>query len=71
MVFLLLQELQQSVVFGVNTYKTYDFSNKKIEETKPEPKVKKEVIKPKPKVKIDEKKRKTILVKNLPKVKTS
>ena len=45
-----------AVVFGVNTYKTYDFSNKKIEETKPEPKVKKEVIKPKPKVKIDEKK---------------
>ncbi len=54
--FFVVAGVTTAVVFGVNTYKTYDFSNKKIEETKPEPKVKKEVIKPKPKVKIDEKK---------------
>ena len=53
--FFVVAGVTTAVVFGVNTYKTYDFSNKKIEETKPEPKVKKEVIKPKPKVKIDEK----------------
>ncbi len=54
--FFVVAGVTTAIVFGVNTYKTYDFSNKKIEETKPEPKVKKEVIKPKPKVKIDEKK---------------
>ncbi len=39
------------IVTGINTYKNYDVSSKKVEEKKPEVKIKKEVKKPKTKVK--------------------
>ena len=42
------------IVFGVNTYKNYDFSDKKIEAKKPEVKIKKEQ-KPEVKVKKEQK----------------
>ncbi len=44
------------VYSGYNAYKNYDFSNKKIETKKPEPKIKKEVKKPEPKIKKEVKK---------------
>tara|TARA_Y100000816_G_C26100464_1_gene583067 strand:+ start:155 stop:1702 length:1548 start_codon:yes stop_codon:yes gene_type:complete len=44
------------IYVGLNTYKNYDFSEKKIETIKPEPKVKKEVKKLEPKIKKEIKK---------------
>ncbi len=41
---------------GYNAYKNYDFSSKKIETKKPEPKIKKETKKPEPKIKKETKK---------------
>ena len=45
-----------AIYSGFNAYKNYDFSSKKIETKKPEPKVKKETKKPEPKVKKETKK---------------
>ncbi len=54
--FFVVAGVTTAIVFGVNTYKSYDFSSNKIEQKKPEPKVKKEVKKPDQKAKIVEKK---------------
>ena len=45
-----------AIYSGYNAYKNYDFSNKKIETKKPEPKIKKETKKPEPKIKKETKK---------------
>ncbi len=54
--FFLVIGVTTAVVVGVNTYKNYDFSEKKIETKKPEVKVKKETKKPEVKVKKETKK---------------
>ena len=53
--FFVLAGLTTVIVFGVNTYKNYNFSDKKIEAKKPEVKIKKE-LKPEVKVKKEQKK---------------
>ncbi len=53
--FFVLAGLTTVIVFGVNTYKKYNFSDKKIEAKKPEVKIKKE-LKPEVKVKKEQKK---------------
>ncbi len=45
-----------AIYSGYNAYKNYDFSSKKIETKKPEPKIKKETKKPDPKIKKETKK---------------
>ena len=45
-----------AIYSGYNAYKNYDFSSKKIETKKPEPKIKKETKKPEPKIKKETKK---------------
>ncbi len=45
-----------AIYSGYNAYKNYDFSNKKIETKKPEPKIKKETKKSEPKIKKETKK---------------
>ena len=54
--FFLVIGVTTAVIVGVNTYKNYDFSEKKIETKKPEVKVKKETKKPEVKVKKETKK---------------
>ena len=53
--FFVLAGLTTVIVFGVNAYKNYNFSDKKIEAKKPEVKIKKE-LKPEVKVKKEQKK---------------
>ena len=48
-----------AIYSGYNAYKNYDFSSKKIETKKPEPKIKKETKKPEPKIKKETKKPET------------
>ena len=54
--FFLVIGVTTAIVVGVNTYKNFDFSEKKIETKKPEVKVKKETKKPEVKVKKETKK---------------
>ena len=54
--FFLVASITTVIVVGVSNYKNFDFSEKKIETKKPEPKVKKETKKPELKVKKETKK---------------
>ena len=57
--FFVVVGLTTVIIAGFNTYKEYDFSQKKIETKKPEIKIKKEVKKPEEKIKKETKKPKT------------
>ena len=54
--FFVIIGLTTVIYSGYNAYKNYDFSSKKIETKKPEPKIKKETKKPEPKIKKETKK---------------
>ncbi len=54
--FFVVIALTTAIFAGVNAYKNYDFTQKKIETKKPEPKVKKEIKKPEAKIKKETKK---------------
>ncbi len=54
--FFVIVGVTTAIYSGYNAYKNYDFSNKKIETKKPEPKIKKETKKPEPKIKKETKK---------------
>ena len=54
--FFVIVSVTTAIYSGYNAYKNYDFSNKKIETKKPEPKIKKETKKPEPKIKKETKK---------------
>ena len=49
--FFVIVGVTTAIYSGYNAYKNYDFSSKKIETKKPEPKIKKETKKPEPKIK--------------------
>ena len=54
--FFLIVGVTTAIYSGYSAYKNYDFSSKKIETKKPEPKIKKETKKPEPKIKKETKK---------------
>ncbi len=54
--FFVIVGVTTAIYSGYNAYKNYDFSSKKIETKKPEPKIKKETKKPEPKIKKETKK---------------
>ena len=54
--FFVIVGVSTAIYSGYNAYKNYDFSSKKIETNKPEPKIKKETKKPEPKIKKETKK---------------
>ena len=61
--FFVVIALTTAIFAGVNAYKNYDFTQKKIETKKPEPKVKKEIKKPEAKIKKETKKPETVVKK--------
>ena len=61
--FFVVVALTTAIFAGVNAYKNYDFTQKKIETKKPEPKVKKEIKKPEAKIKKETKKPETVVKK--------